>query len=217
MTGDTNIDLLSSSTTCDMYEQMLHTYQLSCHITKPARKGKKLIDHISSNIYENKILHSDAVRCPRISDHDASCIIVPTNKYEMRYKFIRNLKYFNLEIYINDFKTLPFATVYSCDETEDQLDTQNKLILSVIDKHAPLVKTKFITPPAPWMKHIKINNLQRERDHWRHEVHKNPTDENWRTYREFRNKIKIVINPILQKSFIFKKQQRNLEGNSSYS
>ena len=57
MTRDTNIDLLSSSTTCDMYEQMLHTYQLSCHITKPARKNKKLIDHISCNIYENKTLY----------------------------------------------------------------------------------------------------------------------------------------------------------------
>ena len=34
LTGDTNIDLLSTSTTRDMYEQMLHTYQLSCHITK---------------------------------------------------------------------------------------------------------------------------------------------------------------------------------------
>ena len=34
VTGDTNIDLLSSSTTRDMNEQMLHTYQLSCHITK---------------------------------------------------------------------------------------------------------------------------------------------------------------------------------------
>ena len=40
LAGDTNIDLLSSSTTRDMYEQMLHTYQLSCHITKPTRKAR---------------------------------------------------------------------------------------------------------------------------------------------------------------------------------
>ena len=43
------------------------------------------------------------------------------------------------------------------------------------------------------MKDIKINNLQRERDHWRHEAHKNPTDKNRGTYREFRNKIKKAI------------------------
>ena len=99
LTGDTNIDLLSTSTTRDMYEQMLHTYQLSCHITKSTRKGKKLIDHICSNICKKKILHSDVLPCPTISDHDAPYIIVniPTNKYEIRYKFIRNLKHFDLE------------------------------------------------------------------------------------------------------------------------
>ena len=93
MTGDTNIYLLSSSATRDMYEQMLHTYQLSCHITKSTRKGKKLIDHICSNICK-KILHSDVLPCPTISDHDGPYITVniPTNKYEIRYKFVRNLK-----------------------------------------------------------------------------------------------------------------------------
>ena len=86
MTGDTNIYLLSSSATRDMYEQMLHTYQLSCHITKSTRKGKKLIDHIYSNIYKNKILHSDVLPCLTISDPDAPYIIVNilTNKYKIR-------------------------------------------------------------------------------------------------------------------------------------
>ena len=93
-TGDTNIDLLSSSTTRDMYkQQMLCTYQLSCHVTKSARKGKKLIVHISSTVCKNKILHSDVLPCLTISDQDAPYIIVniSTNKYEIRYKFIRNL------------------------------------------------------------------------------------------------------------------------------
>ena len=86
------------------------------------------------------------------------------------------MKHFDLETHINDLKTLPFAAVYSLNETDDQLDTLNKLTLSVIDKHAPLAKTKFTRPPVPWMKDIKINKLQRERDHWRHEAHKNRTD-----------------------------------------
>ena len=109
------------------------------------------------------------------------------------FKFIRNLKHFDLETYINDFKALPFATVYSFNEIHDQPDTLNKLFLSVIDKHAPLIKTKFTRPTAPWLKDIKINKLQHERDHWRLETHKNPTDENWATNRESRNKIKKAI------------------------
>ena len=92
-------DPLSSSTTRDMYEQMLCTYQISCHITKPTCMVKKLIDHVFSNICKNKILHSDVLLCPTISDHGTPYIIVniPTNKNEIRYKFIRNLKHFDLE------------------------------------------------------------------------------------------------------------------------
>ena len=115
-----------------------------------------------------------------------------TNKHEICYKFIRNLKHFDLETYINDFQTLPFATVYSFKKTDDQLDTLNKLIFSVIEKHAPLVKTKSTRPPTPWMKDIKINNLRHKQDHWRHQADKNPTDENWETYREFRNNKKAI-------------------------
>ena len=33
--------------------------------------------------------------------------------------------------------------MYSFNETDDQLDTLNKLIFLVIEKHAPLSKTKF--------------------------------------------------------------------------
>ena len=67
------------------------------------------------------------------------------------------MKQFYLKTYISDFNTLPFATVYSFNETDDQLDTLSKLILSVIDKHAPFVKTKFTRPPAPWIKSISCN------------------------------------------------------------
>ena len=119
------------------------------------------------------------------------------------------MKHFHLETYINHFKTLPFSAAYSFNETNDQLDTLNQLILSVIDKQVPLVKTTFTRPPAPWMKDIKIIKLQRKPDRWRHKAHKNSTDENWETYRESRNKIKKSDqrkeNSILQKSFIFKK------------
>ena len=43
------------------------------------------------------------------------------------------------------------------------------------------------------MKDIKINKLQRERDYWTHEAHKNSTDKNLGTYRGSRNKIKKAI------------------------
>ena len=57
--------------------------------------------------------------------------------------------------------------VYSFDDSNDQLDALNKLILNAINEHAPLMKTTFTRPPAPWMKNFEINKLQREREHRR--------------------------------------------------
>ena len=70
-------------------------------------------------------LHSEILPYPTISDHDIPCINmnVPTNKFEIRYKFIRNLKHFNLETFPNYFKTLPFTVVCSLEKNEDQLHT----------------------------------------------------------------------------------------------
>ena len=68
----------------------------------------------------------------------------------------------------------------------------------VIDNSTSLVEPKFTRPRGyqkmeikRWIsKDIKINNLQCERDRSWHEVHKNPADENWKTYRNRRYEIK---------------------------
>ena len=105
---------------CDMYEQMLDRDQLSYHVTKPTRNGNTLIDHISSNLHRNKILHSEILPCPTINDHASyNFINLPTNNFEISYKFIRNLKHVDLETFVKDFKTLPFTSVSSFYETED--------------------------------------------------------------------------------------------------
>ena len=148
ITGDSNIDLLASTEIQKRYIEVLETYDLNNNIWKTTRIGKKLIDHIISNISANKILHLDVILCPTISDHEAPYITanMPVNKFETRYKYIRSLKTFEIQKYFQDFKVLPISLVYSFD---DQLDTLNKLILNAINEHAPLMKTKFTRPPAP--------------------------------------------------------------------
>ena len=101
---------------------------------------------INSNLYSNP--------CPSISDHDALCIIakIPTNKYQPRCKFIRDMKNFDLQKYFNDFKQLPFSIVFSFDNPHDQLDILNNIILKCIKRHSPLKRIKFTRPPGPCMK-----------------------------------------------------------------
>ena len=69
-------------------------------------------------------------------------------KFQTRTKYIRNLKHFNIKDYIDDFKTLTLSLVYIFEDPNEQLDTLNNLILECIERHAPLVKTKYTYPPA---------------------------------------------------------------------
>ena len=72
------------------------------------------------------------------------------------------MKHFNIKDYIDDFKTLPLSLVYDFEDPNEQLDTLNNVILECIEQHAPLVKTKFIHPPAPWMEQLDISDLEKK-------------------------------------------------------
>ena len=75
MTGSINIDLTGEqkeSTKC--YENIIHSFNLHQHITKPMRKGKSLIDHICSNV-PNKLIHNDIIYTDEISDHDTPFVV----------------------------------------------------------------------------------------------------------------------------------------------
>ena len=71
------------------------------------------------------------------------------------------MKHFNIKDYIDDFKTLPLSLVYSFEVLNEQSDTLKNVILECIERHAPLVKTKFTHSPAPWMKQLHIADLQK--------------------------------------------------------
>ena len=71
------------------------------------------------------------------------------------------MKHFNIKDYVDDFKTLPLALVYSFEDPNEQVDTLNNWILKCIERHARLVKSKFTHPPAPWMKQLDIADLQK--------------------------------------------------------
>ena len=95
----------------------------------------------------------------------------------------------------------------------------NKLILDCIDRHATLKRTKFIRPPAPWMKQLDIE-LQKQRDKYRFLEHNIPSKENWINFRSTRNKEekknKRHKSSILQENPNIEKFKRNLENCSPF-
>ena len=91
------------------------------------KSNVKLIDIKSYHFQHStkRIFYWDVLPCPI--------------KFETRYKYIRNLKIFELEKYVQDFEALPISLLYSFDDPNDQLGTLSKLILNVINEHALLM------------------------------------------------------------------------------
>ena len=85
ITGDTNIDYLKTSVALKRYKEVIETYNLKQRITIPTRKGTKIIDHIITNLQENKLITTNVLLCPTVSDHDASYIVL-TNNHEIKFQ-----------------------------------------------------------------------------------------------------------------------------------
>ena len=167
--GDINIDLLRpNKPITSQYQDILSSLNLHQHVPKPTRttdKTSTLIDHITSNLPERNP-HTDVLPCPLVSDHDAvyATIYIKVTRFQIRHKFIRNLKNFDESSFIEDFKTLPFTASFGVSDPDEKLEILSSLIKECIDRHAPLKLTKVTRPPAPWLKDPAIAELKEQRD-----------------------------------------------------
>ena len=146
------------------YNNILDAYGLTHHISYPARHGKSLINHISTNI-PKKVISENVIPCQTISDHNAPFAVVNTKKqkFQPRYKFVRDeISFILKKNCINDFSQLPLSIVYSFGDSDDQVETLNKLIPACLSRHAPIKRIKFTRPLAPWMKTLNMINLQKK-------------------------------------------------------
>ena len=158
------------STVLETYEEVLDPYNLKQYVKKPTGQIIKTIDHTVSNLETEKVLTTDVLPCPTVSDHDApyAIIKIPTALFQTRHKSIRNMKSFNTKEYYTDFSILLFSTVYSFGNPHDKLAVLNKLILDCIDRHASLKKTKFT-------RQLDITELQKQRAKYRFLAHNIPS------------------------------------------
>ena len=80
ITCDINIDLIGDQKgSTKRSKNILHSFNLHQHITKPTRKGKSLKDHICSNV-PKKLIHNDVIYTDEISDHDTPFVILNIKK-----------------------------------------------------------------------------------------------------------------------------------------
>jgi len=96
---------------------------------------------------------------------------IKKQRFEPRYKYIKNEEDLNIDSYIADFSQLPLNLVYSFNDPNDQLSIFNKTTTDCISRHAPIQKVKFTRPPAPWMKEPEIFASKNQLEHLRNLSH----------------------------------------------
>ena len=113
------------------------------------------------------------IPCSIVSDHDAiyACVNVRLPRFQPHYKFIRDIRNFNEDVFKEDFSTLPLSVIYYSDDPDEQLETPNTLISECLERHVPLRKVRVTRPPALWMKDPLIEELQKKRDSARFTAH----------------------------------------------
>ena len=143
----------------------------------------------SSNI-PDKLVHQDVIPADDISDHDLPYVILNIRKqrFEPRFKYIRNEKELNMDTYIQDISKTPFSVVYGIDDPNDKLSIFNELILNCVNGNAPLTRTKFTRPPAPWMRNAEVIKKRNELNQLRQVM-----DVDKDAYRKCRNEYKKTL------------------------
>ena len=189
ITGDFNTDLKEpNKPSVKRYNNILETFHLKQHIVKPTRMQKTLIDHIITNIPE-KLIHQNVVLADEIGDHDLPYVIlnIRKQKFEKRYKYIRDEKHFDLSKYRKDFSQIPMSVVDTFDDSNDQLYILNELTLSCINQNAPFRRVKLTRPPAPWMTDLNIQALQHKKDNHRLILKRSNKESDKQLYKDTKN------------------------------
>ena len=118
VTGNFNINLLShQNESTNRYKNILHTFSLQKHVTKPTRKGKTLIDHTSSNILLNwyTVTSSALMKFQTMINHMRYSIF-KKNAFKNDTNIYKDEKNLDMSKYILDLKQLPTSVVYAFDE-----------------------------------------------------------------------------------------------------
>ena len=84
VTKDFNMNLLGNQESVERCNNILYTISLKQHVTNETRKGKTLIDHISSNI-SSKLIHCEVTNTDEIYDHDTPYTLF----YIKKERFVR--------------------------------------------------------------------------------------------------------------------------------
>ena len=154
--GDVNCNLLPEATAhiSSSLTNILDIYGLSQLITEPTRLitqvSKSLIDLCIAN--SSQMVSNFGVVHLGISDHSLVFMTRKANydRKGSRTIEMRRFKNFQKDKFLNDLEQMPWRNVSSHSDTNDMWQEWKNLIVSCMDKHAPLKSQRIRNKRSPW-------------------------------------------------------------------
>jgi hypothetical protein len=192
--GDFNTDLLNPGTFD--YRQLTSIFY-SCNLsflpfdaTHHTAHSHTLLDLIAVSD-PSQILHHGQISVTGISSHDLVFCVYSISYNRPKANFIqyRDHSKINIQSFVSDAYSLPWDSIYSMDNVDDMVNTFNRLLLSLYDKHAPKINRKVRRRPSPWIT-TEIRNLMAQRDHAYRKSRRTRNPDDLALYKQFRNRVK---------------------------
>ena len=166
--GDLNCDLFSKDLDCYSKRllELCELYNLTQMINEPTRvtlHTETLIDLCLTTVPENISLRG--VSRTGISDHDIIYIVRKLNHFRTNRHYVvekRYFKHFKQESFESDLKNVPWDGIQDKDPNR-QWEMWKSLFIAVVDKHAPLKRTRMRKKRSPWLT-SQLIKLIRKRD-----------------------------------------------------
>ena len=81
--------------------------------------------------------------------------------FQLRYKYIKNVKTFVEQAFLEYFATLSLSLIYAGEDPEEQLEYFNSMFVECHDRLAPLRRVRLTRPPAKRSLHSNSKEIGR--------------------------------------------------------
>ena len=190
ITGDLNVDMLTKNSKFAALDELLQMYNLKNIITNATCFKSTNATLLDLFIVSKSRRFSTTLNfnCGLSDYHNfiATCTKLQHTRFTPKVVTYRSYKKFNEEDFKYEVSCIPYQILDVFDDVDDKFWCYNKLIMNVVDDHAPLKKKFLKRPNAPHMNGLLRKAMYKKRMA-QNRFRKYRDSTSWENYRKARN------------------------------
>ena len=184
-------------------------YANTTKCTRITNETSTLIDHMLTN-NPDKIKKSGVLEVC-MGDHYMnymvwkSCHLTTHNHKNVTFRKCNGI---NWELFREDLRRENLNEIETIDDLDDAVKKWEDIVMRIIDKHMPWKTKRMRKKCSPWMNE-SIYKLMRQRDKIKKQAIAQKSEQLWKKYRQFRNKVTSVIRKAKKLYYVEKLSKRS--------